>query len=214
MGFIINSVAPQYREMNDRPLDCHDLFALVSYTPEPLRSWLVQLRELLAIQANSEPHITILPPRPLTLPLDEAQEKIASVLDGCPRFEIELSGVRSFAGTNVLYLDVSDGANTLRRLHAELNAGEFCFQEDFDFHPHVTIGGPVPSAQMEEVSAKAAEAWQNSLCPARFAIEEISLLSVQGNGGRGAWRRLWTHKLNGRVIGPEQFRSAATSRTF
>ena len=198
----------------DRP-DLHrrDLFALVSYMPEPLRSWLVRLRELLPVEASSEPHVTILPPRPLTLPLNEAQEKIASVLDNCPRFEIELSGIRAFRETNVLYLEVSDGAHMLRRLHSQLDTGEFRFQECFDFHPHVTIGGPVAPAEMEALSSRAADAWQSSLCTPRFAIEEVSLVSIQGNGARRAWRRLWTHKLNGDVIRTESVR-AATNQTF
>jgi 2'-5' RNA ligase len=197
----------------DRPdLYRCDLFALVSYTPEPLRSWLMRLREVLPLEASSEPHITILPPRPLTLALDEAQEKIASVLDTCPRFEIELSGIRAFPETNVLYLDVSEGAHTLRRLHSQLDTGGFRFEERFDFHPHVTIGGPVPPAELEALSSKAAEAWRTSLCPSRFGIEELSFVSIQGNGARAAWRRLWAHKLNGNAIHPAPAR-AATSQT-
>lgn len=199
--------------MNDRQPDCHDFFALVSYTPEPLRSWLMTLRESLPVEANSEPHVTILPPRPLTVGPDEAQQKIASVLDSCPRFEIQLSEICAFPETNVLYLDVNEGAETLHKLHSQLNAGEFYFQECFDFHPHVTIGGPVPPAELETVSSKAAEAWRTALCPARFEIQEVSFVSIQANEARRTWRRLWTQKLNANTPAAKPIRAAATSRT-
>jgi 2'-5' RNA ligase len=181
--------------------------------PEPLRSWLVRLRNSLPVEANSEPHVTILPPRPLMVPLEEAEQKISSILDCCPTFEIEFSGIRAFPETNVLYLDVDQGAVMLRDLHSQLNAAEFYFQECFDFHPHLTIGGPVPPAELEAVSSKAAEAWRTSLCPARFQIEEVSFVSILDNEARRAWRRLWTHKLTGTRVSPEPIRAAATNRT-
>src|ERR1700761_1240736 len=129
--------------MNDLKVERQNLFTLVTYTPEPLRSWLTTLRNSLPVEATSQPHITILPPRPLTLPVNDAKREITSILKRWQRFEVELSGIQVFPGSNVLYLEVSEGESELRRLHSELNTGDFAHDEIFEFHPHVTIGGPV-----------------------------------------------------------------------
>ncbi|HZS56388.1 MAG TPA: 2'-5' RNA ligase family protein [Bryobacteraceae bacterium] len=200
--------------MNDRYVEGQDLFTLVTYTPEPLRRWLVDLRRLLPVEANSQPHITILPPRPLTMPVEEARQKLTSVLARWTAFEIELTGVEVFPGTNVLYLDVRAGSEFLSRLHAELNQGSFAYQEPFPFHPHVTVGGPVPKQDLAFISRKAGEAWKSSLRNFRFKIQEIAFVSIAAHGIRGDWRRLWVHGLAGVEAYEQLARAAITNQTF
>jgi 2'-5' RNA ligase len=191
-----------------------NLFTLVSYTPEPLRRWISRLRKTLPVAAGSQPHITILPPRPLTIAMEEAKEKLTATLAHWKSFEIELSGVRVFPNTAFLYLEVSHGSSTLSRLHAELNAGEFAHEEVFEFHPHVTIGGPVPQEDLERIQQKAAEAWQNSHRPCRFSIKEIAFVSIAAEGKHGDWRRMWAHKLARPKTHTQTARALVTSQTF
>jgi 2'-5' RNA ligase len=206
--------SPNLEEMNDRYAEGQDLFALVTYTPEPLRRWLVDLRRLLPIEANSQPHITILPPRPLTMPVEEARQKITSVLRRWSAFDVELTGIQVFPGTNVLFLDVRDGSETLSGLHAELNAGDFAHKELFPFQPHVTVGGPVPPEDLTSISRRATEAWRSSLGNFRFKIEQIAFVSIAAPGTGRDWRRLWVHRLPTAKAYEQAAHAAITNRTF
>ncbi|MBV9405692.1 MAG: 2'-5' RNA ligase family protein [Acidobacteriaceae bacterium] len=171
-------------------------FALVSYIPDPLGSFLHGLRQLLPGEDNSQPHITILPPRPLKLPVDGASHVALKVLAEFPAFDVELSKVRHFPGTNVLFLDVGRGSGQLYELHRTLSAGDLHHTEMFDFRPHLTLGGPVAPADLTLLRKKAEAAWRAAKCPNRFALDEVVGLWLSPDGPQGEWRRLWSHKLS------------------
>ena len=123
-------------------------FALVSYIPDPLGSFLHDLRRSFPGEHNPQPHITILPPRPLKLPVDAALQRAHNVLLQFAAFEVELSKVRFFPETNVLYLDIAKGNRVLHDLHEALNAGDLDHSEEFEFRPHLTLSGRVESAHL------------------------------------------------------------------
>jgi 2'-5' RNA ligase len=200
--------------MNDCCAEGQNLFTLVTYTPPPLRNWVARLRRQLQVEANSQPHITILPPRPLLMPVEKARQKITSILDGWQSFEIELSDVRVFPETNVLYLEVTEGSGTLRRLHAELGVGDFAHEEPFEFHPHVTIGGPVPQEHLATLVHIAADSWKHARCPCRFAIDEVAFVTLSANRQRDDWCRLWAHNLGTAKSCRKAVRAAVISQTF
>src|SRR5690349_20174776 len=143
-------------------------FALVSYIPDPLGSFLHELRRSLPGEHNPQPHITILPPRPLKLPVDAASQKAQNILLRFAAFEVELSTLRSFPETNVLYLDIAKGNGALHDLHGALNADVLEHEEKFEFRPHLTLGGPVESAHLPWVRRQAETAWYSSDHPRRF----------------------------------------------
>lgn len=188
--------------MSNDQADGQSYFALVNYTPKPLANWLLRLRRTLGVAPTSPPHITILPPRPLTLSVPEAKQKLTSMLAFWGGIQIELTDVRVFPGSNVLYLEVNDGSSMLRRLHSELNTGDFAHQENFEFHPHVTIGGPVASENLDAIAAKATAAWQKSRCPRHFRIDEVAFVSISAQGEQGDWQRLWSYNLAGTTSFP------------
>ena len=200
--------------MNDRHADSTNLFALVTYAPEPLQNWLQQLREELHLPASSEPHITILPPRPLTVPVDQAREQITELLASWRSFDVELTSVRMFDGTNVLYLEVGDGNQTLRDLHSRLNSGDFAHEEIYPFHPHVTIGGPIEGASGPEALRYARQAWDANLpCSRQLAIREVAFVSIAASDPGGDWQRLWAHTLRTRKRLTRKARAKAVSQT-
>ena len=193
--------------MIDRPISGQEAFALVTYTPEPLREWLIELRRLLPVESTSEPHITILPPRPLNIPATDAWQKISSTLSCFPAFEVELSSVRVFPGTNVLYLELSDGIPMLEELHATLNVGDFFHEEVFEFHPHLTVGGPVAPQELERKLRTARDAWRASACPTRFVVDQFAFVSISTSEAGRQWNRLWRHRL----LAPKAHQQAAAA---
>jgi 2'-5' RNA ligase len=173
--------------------------ALVNYIPDPLGAFLHSLRRLLPGEENPQAHITILPPRPLELPLESASLEARRVLNGFKCFEVELSSVRRFPDTNYLYLDIVEGTGTLHEMHEALNAGALRHVERFEYRPHLTIGGPVSEDALEAVQSKAERSWQASGCSPRLVVDEIVCLWLPHGGASSDWRRLWSHRLGGRA---------------
>jgi 2'-5' RNA ligase len=171
-------------------------FALVSYLPDPLKSFLHQLRETLPGEANPEPHVTILPPRPLRLGMEAASDLAYNILSQFSAFHVELSNVCSFPETNVLYLDIVQGSEPLYQLHAALNAGDLSHSEEFEFRPHLTLAGAMPAVDLGAARRKAEAAWLSADCPRQFMLDEIVFLWLSPEDGQDEWTRLWSHSLS------------------
>jgi len=189
-------------------------FALVSYIPEPLGSFFYELREALPGNGNPQAHVTILPPRPLRMPVDAASEQTLRVLSQFPAFEIELSTVQRFPQTNFLYLDIAEGNALLHDLHDALNTGELACAEEFEFRPHLTLGGPIPEPDLNVLQDKAQVAWRGSGHAKRFTLDEIVFLWLNPAHRGGEWHRLWCYNLRTKgTAATKAARAAFTNRT-
>jgi 2'-5' RNA ligase len=183
-------------------------FALVSYIPEPLGSFLQELREILPNNDSSEAHITLLPPRPLKLPVENVSKQARTILSQFPPFDVELSKVRRFAETNFLYIDLGEGNSLIHDLHDALNQGDLADSEEFEFRPHLTLGGPVSAAALDSAQERAEVTWSGEHCAPRFTVQEVVSLWLSPHSAQGEWRRLWTQKLN-----PSAARATAAAAT-
>jgi len=172
------------------------LFALVAYVPDPLASFLYEMRRSFSEGPCPQPHVTILPPRPLRVPAESACEIAKKILRLQNQFEIELSQIRYFVNTNTLYLDISDGASELHALHDSLNQDDLFHQEEFAFRPHLTVAGLVNPQHLPDVLQKAERNWRAASLSPRFTISEIVCLLQEGGEPESNWRRLWSTKLN------------------
>jgi 2'-5' RNA ligase len=136
-----------------------NLYALVIYLPDPLGSFLDDLRLEIAPGCNPHAHVSVLPPRPLPVEPDaaiaEARETVASFAP----FEIELGGIEKFDSTDVIYISVDGGADQLQQMHQSLNAGALGFDEPFPYHPHVTLAQDIPPDALAPLRELAAARW-------------------------------------------------------
>jgi len=169
-------------------------FALVCYVPEPLGSAIDKLVGHLSTASRPEAHITILPPRPLVLPLEDISSTVRSMLEQLPVFDVDLSEVCRFDGTNVLYLNLADGHEIVHRLHDALNTGILAYEEPFEFHPHLTLTDPLPEADVEVVQRRAELLW-SSFSVTRFPVNEIVFLWAAPGDPKGHWQRQWSIPL-------------------
>lgn len=128
-----------------------ELFALVSYVPEPLGPTLDSLKTPPNGMPLSPAHITLLPPRPLRTDPLSAYERIREVLTGFPAFELELTEICRFPSTNVIYLAVGKGQDQIHELYRALNHGEFSHEEEFEFLPHLTLAYPSDLESAERI---------------------------------------------------------------
>ena len=123
-------------------------FALVTYIPDPLASFLNNLREELeAAGPAPRAHVTLLPPRPIASPTVDAVRQLGSQLAHLDAFELSLGEPMLFDGTNVVYIAIQSGLAHLERIHTALNDAALGYNEPFPYHPHVTLAqGLSPSA--------------------------------------------------------------------
>jgi 2'-5' RNA ligase len=187
---------------------------LVSYIPDPLGAFLHGLRRFLPGNHHAQPHVTILPPRPLRSAKETASREAQTILRQFPSFDVELSQVKCFPQTNVMYLDVAQGDSHLHRLHRVLNTGGLAHAERFEFLPHLTLGGPVPACSLSIFRDQAEAAWRSSNCSPRFSILEVVCLWLSPTAGWGNWQRLWSQSLALGRPALEKAASAAVTRTY
>lgn len=188
-------------------------FALVNYIPEPLASFLQGLREILPNNDSSEAHVTLLPPRPLKLPVETASKQACAILRQFPPFEVELSRVQRFSESKFLYLDLSEGSSVIHDLHDALNKGDLFDTEEYEFRPHLTLGGPVSPGILDSAQHQAEVTWNAGHCAARFTVEEVVCLWLSPNSPEGEWRRLWSQRLSPTAARTSAATAAVTSRT-
>ena len=131
-------------------------FALVTYIPDPLASFLNCLREELeAAGPAPRAHVTLLPPRPIECPTCDAVRQVGAELAGVEAFELGLGEPKLFPGTNVVYISIASGLEHLEQLHALLNDETLGYNEPFPYHPHVTLAqglGPTAAPQALELA--------------------------------------------------------------
>ncbi len=150
-----------------------NIFALVTYVPDPLRRFLDDLRRELAPHDNPHAHVSVLPPRPLGVNWRTASEQARGLIESWAPFEIEVTDVRVFPITDVLYLEIGAGASELRRMHAAMNDGTLFFEEPFAYHPHITLAQEVPHDTVTELREVARRRWDDYRGPRGFRAEHV-----------------------------------------
>src|SRR5437660_10919341 len=115
-----------------------EFFALVTYLPEPLSGFLRGLRKDLDPRFKGEPHLTILPPRPLTRSWAEVWRELSAVISVTDALRVDLGDVQTFCESHVVYLGLGRGAAEIEALHERLNTGSAKAGESWDYCPHTT----------------------------------------------------------------------------
>ena len=87
------------------------------YVPEPLSSFLDDLRRELSPGCLPRAHVTVLPPRPLAAPTSEAIAEMSEEISEVASFEIEAGAVETFQATSVIYISLGGGHCELQRIH-------------------------------------------------------------------------------------------------
>lgn len=175
------------------PPEAH--FALVSYLPEQIASCLTDIRSRLPVRDASEPHVTVLPRRPLKVGVDAASSRALDVLARFTTFDVKLDSVRAFEQTNVLYIDILQGRAELDQMHSALNSAELEHDEEFDYRPHLTLSGPIDDSNIARALAQTTAEWEAAYCPREFIVDGIVCLRESPELNAGLWEQIWCHRL-------------------
>jgi hypothetical protein len=169
-----------------------NVFALVIYIGDPLGRFLDDLRRELSPQCNPHAHVSVLPPRPLSVDWREASEQVRLLTEGWAPFDVELADIGIFPVTNVVYVEVGKGAAGLESMHSAMNTGPLGFKEPFPYHPHVTVAQEIPLAHVTEVHELARARWREFAGQRTFRAERATFVQ---NTLENYWIDLAEHAL-------------------
>ena len=161
-----------------------NVFALVSYISGPLGEFLDRLRKELVPGCVAQPHVTVMPPRPLLAPVEQAWRRLAHGVSGHPSFDLEATDIRVFSFTNVVYIDLGHGRERLVQIHDALSREELAFEEPFPYHPHITLAQEITAEDVAAVSDLARRRWAEFSHPRRFPVEKLTFVQ---NTVRNRW---------------------------
>lgn len=153
-----------------------NVFALVIYIPDPLGRYLDELRRELVPGCNPHAHVSVLPPRPLAVEWQVASEQVRVRAGNWAPFDIALARIRRFPVTNVIYLELGQGASEMVRIHADMNSQALKFAEPFEYHPHITLAQEIPAGEVDAVHRKAEELWDRYTGPRTFRAERTAFV--------------------------------------
>jgi 2'-5' RNA ligase len=168
------------------------MFALVIYIPDPLGHFLDKLRRELVPHCNPHAHVSVLPPRPLSVPWATASEQVRGLAEAWAPFDIELTSIEVFPATEVLYIEVGRGEGELRRLHSAMNSGALAWNEPFSYHPHSTLAQEVPHEDLPALREAARRRWAEYPGQKIFRAERAVLVQ---NVGDNCWVDLADYTL-------------------
>ena len=172
-------------------------YALVSYLSGPMAEFLDRLRERLAPGCVARAHITVLPPRPIAGPAENAWNELARQLKEFPPIQVELGDVQVFGESQVIYVAVKAGGAELEDMHRSLNHGPVAFDEPFFYHPHITLAQELISETVPETLHQARRVWDQSPRPRGFVLDRLTFVQ---NTLENQWMDLAAADLTGQII--------------
>jgi 2'-5' RNA ligase len=153
-----------------------NVFALVIYIPDPLGRFLDDLRRELVPGCNPHAHVSVLPPRPLAVDWQVASEQVRVCAGNWAPFDLGLGRIRLFPVTNVIYIELGEGAPEMFRIHAAMNSEALEFDEPFAYHPHITLAQEIPPGEVASVHRRAQELWDSYTGPRSFRAERTAFV--------------------------------------
>jgi 2'-5' RNA ligase len=100
------------------------------------------------------PHVTVLPPRPLTLSRTEVVETVRRVALKTPPLRIGLDSVGTFEPVMpVIFLRLGRGRRLVSLIHRKLARGRLHSPEAFPYVPHLTLGQNLDGARFRQALA-------------------------------------------------------------
>ena len=163
-------------------MDRINSFAVVAYLNGSLAKFVNELRRELTPDCPHRAHVTVLPPRPISVPPEEAIADCRQILQSVDPFEMHLGDVGVFETTQVIKLSFRSGIAEIDGLHRILNEGKAAGPENFVFVPHITLGQDIPSEKVPEALTVARKRWSAFRPAPPILIEKLSFVQQIADG--------------------------------
>jgi 2'-5' RNA ligase len=157
-------------------------YGVVAYVKCPVGGFVEGLRrEFHPTQAHLPAHISILPPRILRGPEEEALDTLAAACRDVSPFEIVLGEVATFSPvTPTVFIRVAHAAYRMRELHDKVNAGPLYCQEQWPYMPHLTIFKLDTVEQAGPALEEARRRWDKYRESRRVLIDQLTFVRQAG----------------------------------
>lgn len=174
----VSGPIPTYNESMDASPGSHDsvdLYALVTYLPNPLGAYLNSLRRELVPNCHLRAHVTVLPPRELPCGAtgwDCVQQETLEI----PPIELELGEIEVFPVTSVIYLSIRSGREQLIALHDHLVQGVLAYKEPYEYHPHITLAQGLTGDELAAGVEHARKRWRAFQGTRKFTLDSMTFV--------------------------------------
>ena len=155
-------------------------YGLVAYIEGKLGDFLFNLRQEIVPGCMLRSHVSVLPPRPLAGSEAEAIRYIQASSRHRSAFQVELSQVEVFPGSNVIYIALGAGAADLHAMRAELNANALRYVELYPYHPHITLAQELPEGERAGALQLCHARWKEYAGPRHFPVENLTFVRNTG----------------------------------
>jgi 2'-5' RNA ligase len=186
-------------------------YALVTYFPDELGFFLDQLRRELVCNCTARSHLSLLPPRSLSVPQHEAESQIQRISRLSEPFVVKVGNVAVFPQTSVIYLEVVAGARQLISLHDEMSTDALAFAEPFPFHPHITLAQNFAVDTVANRLDMARTLWDQYKGPREFLLDRVVFVR---NSVNNRWIDLRSFPLLGVPSTPGRMPESQLSQTY
>jgi 2'-5' RNA ligase len=154
------------------------------------------------------PHVTVLPPRPLSLTRREVLEAVKRVAERTPPFPLRLGGVKTFLPVKaVVFVGFRRGTADLEQLHRRLSRAPLRAREPFPYVPHLTLAQELDGDRLREAFALSRKTFASSAALKAWLAE--SLVVVER---RSACRWIALDPLSLRRVSPPGTNRARRTR--
>lgn len=175
-------------------------YALVSYIPDPLASFLDTLRLELQPTCRPHAHVTVLPPRQLCGTAERAAREISRLAAEFEPFTVRLGGVEVFPGSNVIYIALDSGCAELRAMYQRMNCGASKFKEQYSYSPHVTMAQELSGAGLDAAVSRARKRWADCGLEKSFVVDRLWLVRSLDCA---CWEDVQDYTLGRSALGPD-----------
>ena len=160
-----------------------DNISVVAYLPGELGRFVDDLRRRLNPRfAAWLAHVTILPPRPLSVTAEAMLAQARKTCLAVEPFEAALDSVLTFWPANgVVYLSFAAGFGRFLELHEQLNCGCLERVEPYPYVPHVTLAQELDDAETQTVLREAAQQWARYNGVLSFRVDTLSLVRQEAD---------------------------------
>jgi 2'-5' RNA ligase len=151
-------------------------FSLVSYVPGQLGEFITRLRQELVADCVAQSHVTVLPPRPLSIHPQAAKEELRERVAAFVPVRIQIPRLKMFEQTSVVFADIGAGREELLDMHQALNSGPFYFDEPFPYHPHITLAQGIAPERLHDFFEEASRRWANEAPETDFLVDTLTFV--------------------------------------
>ena len=136
-------------------------YGLVAYVKTPVGEFVERLRQEMHPELpHLAAHLSLLPPRCLQGSESSALETMEEICSRAEPFEVTLGEVETFIPvTATVFVRVTNGAQRMRDLHAQLNTKALAFEEQWLYLPHLTIVKMSNEEQAQKAYHAARKRW-------------------------------------------------------